>query len=1347
MNRMKLCNEIEMYFNSLKMQIQSYNQQNMHDINIHCENLFLNLLNLTYGWHLQNLNVDNRNEPGVDLVDYENKILIQVSSTCTKEKIQSSIQKINMEKYDGFHFKFLSISEDAQKLRKSDYEFPEGLSFKPEKDILDLNMVIKKIEESDIDKLGEIHETVKKELDTHYEERYPLTWFKKKITENVKNMGDRYSEELDIEWEMYDVINAMERNSYFKNTFQSEFEKVKISWENLKQKAGKEKQVYIEADSILKEMQDLVNELVNGLGHEKIKDFLSKYRKLNAELGKCFKEYNFKSSYELFCLKNDLKKYDNYLSSEAIEIFEKKNALIMGSAGMGKSHFMAHHALRRAKEDKVSLLLLGQLFRDGTHPDLQIKKQLGLPENADINEVFEVMNQWGEEHSENAIVFLDALNEGEGVDFWENYLYGMIEELREYPYVSLVLSIRSTYCKENMLKCLIEENNFAKIEFTGFTDVNKAVAQFFAYYNVPYTINTSIMAQYRNPLFLKVYCMGYAEENRDDCGLESVLKRYFAKIDRDIRKKQEMKLFPQRINIVSFVLDLFIDCRIEKGRSWVKYGEVYDRMIPVLKKYNISFNMLDELINENLLECINVKKEEVVYLTYEIFENYLIAERIVKEGIKEIQNCGKLDCEELVKEVFSKESKYHELIRRDNGVLEALAVILPDLDMAVESVACEVFYWPSDYGDGCFDRYGLYEDAFYESMLWRRPERIKRIAHSYVINDCFVGREENPWVFDRFFEVILQTAIVKKHIYNADFLNDFLMEFSLNAFNRYWTSYISHKFHENLTFRMLLDWAWHYETNGLAENAFAIQALADVFAWFLASVNHNVRDIAIKTLMRIYRGNHDIMNRHLIMFRFVKDMYILEGITAAAYGAMLNSKDTMSLCETGKILFDNYTNIPVNSILAKSYVECIFAYLAFQKIESEGITFDKISSNVVSEYYIVDEAEIDRIRNNYIPDFECIRELETWGIDDKKFQEVMFYEHDKLIRNLERDVKDIEIAESEKEYFYTGEIIDRIPYEDRINMIHMVIKEVFDMGYNELVFEDRDLYYSNADEDSIAYKYVWIALGKILEIYLSYKKQILHFHSERPILFQGIWQFPFYRWIDPTMDFFSCFEAKSTNFTEYKLADILKNIENIFYVEDEEEQWIAINSIMYSDMESKARTAVGYLVSSQTINEFRRGLEDAGQDPFFYCFEDLYIRELYWSPAYQCIQQEARERSGLPNGIERVSEEYMWDIVDGSMCEFVSFSVVSQYLIRELDLEIKAGSMKLYKNGKVVVKSLYEETYEDILYMQKQILADFLKKEGKCVLWPFYESENKLVYVIFDGENFSVGNHVDDFEG
>lgn len=1333
MKREELCKEIRDCFDLYRLQIQSSTRQNMYDINIYSENMFLNLLNLVYDWKLVNLNVEKQNEPGVDLADFDKKILVQISSTCTKEKIQSSIRKTCKVKYSGFHFFFLSISADAPELRKLSYECPGEFSFDPKRDILDLDILMKQIGASDIKKLLDIHEMITKELNLYDSKAYPAAWFRERVIENVKNIGERYSEELDVELEMNDVVSSIEHSSEFMNRFQREFEAVKVLWESIEPKAEQRNSIYTDIEGILNTMQELVGGVVNGTGQEDIDDKIKRCKELCAKMKSLVEQPDFFRQWNSFLLLRGLKEYQAFLNSRLVEVFLKKNAFIIGGAGTGKSHFMASHALRRANENKVSLLLLGQLFHDRSHPDLQIKKQLGLPENEDINEVYEAMDRWGKLNKENAVLFLDALNEGAGTDLWDDYLYGMIDRLQNYSHISLVLSIRDTYCDGDMLKQITEKYNFATLKFTGFTDVEEATAKFFAYYKVPYTINAGVMAQFRNPLFLKMYCKGYTEENKDAYGLEAVLKQYFDKTDKMIRKKYHGIMFPEKKNIVMTVLDSFIDCCIEK-RGDVHYDDVYKRMDEKLGKYHISFNMLDELIGENLLQCVTYDEEKCIYLAYEVFENYLIAKRIVDESRKNVE-----DCEILVSRIFSRDNRYRKLIKGDNGVLEALAVILPDLDMALTSDACEVYHWPPNYDEGECLSYDAYAEAYFQSMLWRKPERIKKIAHSYVINNCFVHITGKPGVFDDFFEMVLQTAVVKKHIYNADFLYDFLMSFSLSAFNRYWTCYVSHDFHENRIFRTLLHWAWNCEKNGLVQDRSTLQALADVIVWFLASLNHNVRDITIKSLMRIYRGNHDIIVRHLQRFRFAKDKYIVEGITAAVYGAMLNSSSTDAFCEIGEILYYDYAEIPVDSILVRSYVENIFSFLAFQKIESGRVKFDEITV-VTSDYDTVDQADIERIRSRAILDDDCVQELELWGISCDEWEEQALYERNRLIRNLEKDVKYIEIARSEQAYYDTEEIIEQIPHADRVDFIRMVIKEVFDAGYNELAFMDRDMQDDETDEDTITYKYVWIALNKVLDIYLARKKRLTGFYTKTEMIFQGIWQFPFFRWIDPTMDFFSSFDGREENAANivYRLSEVKENPESIFFSMEAEEKWIFLNQIKYYDGEHQIRTATGYLAGDEKLRLLQNRFKGTDSDPFEYCFEDLYIRELYWSPAYWYIQEEERKRSGLPDGIERVSEKYIWDINDGSMKEFVSFDVVSRYLIQKMDLEMKAGRLDLYKNGTLAVKSRYETTREDVLCMREKYLSDFLKKEGKCIMWSFYESKRNLVSIIYDGVKFEV---------
>ena len=125
---------------------------------------FMHFLNLLYGWNLTNLNTDKINSPGVDLLYKESKILIQVSSTATKRKIEDSLKKIDLNTYNGYNFKFLSLSKDADGLRDKTYNTSEGISFSPENDILDIKVILKLIKDLEPDKRHEMHEFVKKTL-------------------------------------------------------------------------------------------------------------------------------------------------------------------------------------------------------------------------------------------------------------------------------------------------------------------------------------------------------------------------------------------------------------------------------------------------------------------------------------------------------------------------------------------------------------------------------------------------------------------------------------------------------------------------------------------------------------------------------------------------------------------------------------------------------------------------------------------------------------------------------------------------------------------------------------------------------------------------------------------------------------------------------------------------------------------------------------------------------------------------------------------------------------------------------------------------------------------------------
>ena len=165
MNRTRYYNYIEEKLNFLAYRIEKRGKINLLDLNIHSETFFAELFNILYDYNLVNLNCIKQNAEGIDLVDTKNKIIIQVSATCTKEKIENSLNKGIYLFYKDYNFKFISISKEvSNKLRITEFENPYNLIFDSQKDILDSTTLLRYILNLEIDKQKILFEIIKKEL-------------------------------------------------------------------------------------------------------------------------------------------------------------------------------------------------------------------------------------------------------------------------------------------------------------------------------------------------------------------------------------------------------------------------------------------------------------------------------------------------------------------------------------------------------------------------------------------------------------------------------------------------------------------------------------------------------------------------------------------------------------------------------------------------------------------------------------------------------------------------------------------------------------------------------------------------------------------------------------------------------------------------------------------------------------------------------------------------------------------------------------------------------------------------------------------------------------------------------
>lgn len=202
MNRTKYYDYIDEKINVLAHRIVNNGKLNMLHLHMHSENFYLHFFNLLFNFKLENLNQSLQNVEAIDLIDNTNKIVIQVSSTNTKQKIESALEKDIIKQYSNYTFKFISIAKDATTLRTKSYINIHSISFTPSNDIFDTTSILNIISALNIDKQKEVYQFIKKELGNEIDII--------KLDSNLATIINILAKENWDETNQYDKVNSFE---------------------------------------------------------------------------------------------------------------------------------------------------------------------------------------------------------------------------------------------------------------------------------------------------------------------------------------------------------------------------------------------------------------------------------------------------------------------------------------------------------------------------------------------------------------------------------------------------------------------------------------------------------------------------------------------------------------------------------------------------------------------------------------------------------------------------------------------------------------------------------------------------------------------------------------------------------------------------------------------------------------------------------------------------------------------------------------------------------------------------------------------------------------------------------
>ncbi|MDD6207991.1 MAG: SMEK domain-containing protein [Clostridiales bacterium] len=132
-------------FAYIQLYLEYNGKQGLLDENKILEDIMCEVLNRVYGWHLKNLNYEEKNYPGIDLGDPELGLGIQVTVDKTSTKINHSISQIIKhevyKKYPNLKILILGKKQASYSIQNPDQD-NETVLFDAKKDIIDFSDVL-----------------------------------------------------------------------------------------------------------------------------------------------------------------------------------------------------------------------------------------------------------------------------------------------------------------------------------------------------------------------------------------------------------------------------------------------------------------------------------------------------------------------------------------------------------------------------------------------------------------------------------------------------------------------------------------------------------------------------------------------------------------------------------------------------------------------------------------------------------------------------------------------------------------------------------------------------------------------------------------------------------------------------------------------------------------------------------------------------------------------------------------------------------------------------------------------------------------------------------------------------
>lgn len=1152
---------------------------------------------------------------------------------------------------------------------------------------------------------------------------------------SIRDLGKRYLPELNVEVEPVENFEVLSRGKSFQHFLNEEL----AAAEDACKRIEKDKHCY-EAQDKVELVRRTIKQIkeIDVYGKDRIP--LDAFLTALSTLAEAVQDIAYKivekekPTYEedklsrkLYDFAVDVLNVYNDLHQDIMRLINDPILILQGDAGVGKSHLIAEVVERREKEKQASLLFLGQQFTTDEDPFSQMMKNLyfsGTPE-----ELLDLLEAKAESTGHRLIIYIDAINEGHGLNIWQRYIRSFIDRIKQHPWLGLVMSIRSSYIEAILPWDEFGPDYCVRVWHHGFGhNTQKAVHLYFKEYDILYPSVPLLNPEFRNPLFLHLFCEGmknngYRKIPDGIKGITSVLNLFFDGVEKSIRKDRH---YSPSIKCVDKAVRKYIAITTKEGRHEMPTDKAIEIFADICPTVFCEGELMDCLVSEGVFSKNVFRKNdgtygECIYLTYERFENILQAAYLIDEL--------QYDTETLEEYVQAVKNPY-----RVGGLLESLATLLP------ERKGVELYDVLPSFRDSKAVVY-----AVLSSLIWRDEKTINTRLDTYF--DDFINDDQFR---ERFIRTVIEVGFNKGNLYNADYLHKMLVPMRMADRDAMWIPvlYRIYGSRENIV-EDIINWVWD-ESDKVYIDDMSVELGATLLSWFLASTNRKLRDTATKALVQLLHNRMQVLIQIFEKFKTVDDPYIHERLYAVALGCAVRSKSKqylVGLCQYIHATVFDVEGEVYPHVLLRDYARGVIEYAI-----SIGVQLD------------IDE---DRIRPPYNSsfDYEPVPDKEIKALYEACRENKDCYGMYNMLTSMFTEHTTIGFSYGDfGRYTFQSALSDWKIDAERLS--NMAIKLIIDKyGYSE---EKHGAFDKNVGSgrgrttipnERIGKKYQWLALHELLARVADNFPKLEYRWSENEVEYEGPWN-PYVRDIDPTTlirvnedwgdtksrDEFWWYGGKYENWNAgmvdwLNMDDDVPPVEPIIEMKDSDGcEWLALEC--YPEWDEPHGKDDIY---KRLWYQVRSCIVDEEEFPHLYGWAEkqnfggrwmpenseryeVFYREYYWSPSYRCFDDDGltkkefydRTTNYLIAHAEVTSIFYLWEAgEDYSKEKTYSFLIPSKQLFDGMKMQF-ADEEGVFENeeGKVICFDAGAiEKSKTYLLVRKDALLEYLKEHHKKIMW------------------------------